>query len=237
MTKTVRLIVIGDDILTKTQRLHEVMARVYEKKNFTVDELAEEFQVSYRTMLRYLQELSGLGVPLYSEVGKHGGYSLLKSSSQKNSHLSFNRVTKPATHIVGVEFQAPFTAVYMSKVHIPRLWEELNSRENEINNIISSENRVGVSLSRNRTYHYIAGIEVVNPKWAPENMVSVTLPTREYAVYSHFGEMSRTEIDETYLYMLKKIRNQGLDHDPNAYSLEIFKPERPNEISVYIPLK
>lgn len=55
-------------ILTKTQRLNEVMARVYEKKKFTVDELAEEFQVSYRTMLRYLQELSGMGVPLYSET-------------------------------------------------------------------------------------------------------------------------------------------------------------------------
>lgn len=63
-------------ILTKTQRLNEVMARVYEKQKFTVDELAEEFQVSYRTMLRYLQELSGMGVPLYSEVGKHGGYSI-----------------------------------------------------------------------------------------------------------------------------------------------------------------
>lgn len=99
------------------------------------------------------------------------------------------------------------------------------------------ENRVGVSLSRNRVYHYIAGIEVANPKLTPENMVTVTLPIREYAVYSHFGEMSRMEIDETYFFMLEKIRKQGLDHDPTAYSLEVFKQEKPNEISVYIPLK
>lgn len=44
----------------------------------TVKELAHEFRVSARTILRDLQELSELGVPLYSEVGPHGGYRILK---------------------------------------------------------------------------------------------------------------------------------------------------------------
>jgi|GEM_PF-2325607 len=35
-------------MMTKTQRLHEVIARVYERQRFTVDELAKEFGVSYR---------------------------------------------------------------------------------------------------------------------------------------------------------------------------------------------
>jgi predicted transcriptional regulator YdeE len=224
-------------MLTKTRRINEVMVRVYEKQKFTVDELAVEFQVSYRTMLRYLQELSGMGVPLYSEVGKHGGYSILKSTSHKSSPGSFNRVIKPMTHIIGIEFKAPFTAVYMAKVHTPKLWDELSKREQEINNPIDKEYRTGVSLSRNRIYHYIAGIEVLNPKWIPEGMVSVTLPPREYAVYSHFGEMSKAETDETYFFILERLRKQGLDHDPNAYSLEVFKHDNLNQLSVYIPLK
>jgi predicted DNA-binding transcriptional regulator YafY len=77
--------------LTKTQRLNEVGSRIYEKQQFTVDELAEEFQVSYRTMLRYLQELSGMGIPLYSEVGKHGGYSVLKSRTPPKPSGLFQR--------------------------------------------------------------------------------------------------------------------------------------------------
>jgi predicted DNA-binding transcriptional regulator YafY len=44
-----------------------------------VKELAEEFGVSSRTMLRDLQELSGLGIPLYSEVGPNGGYRVLQN--------------------------------------------------------------------------------------------------------------------------------------------------------------
>lgn len=50
---------------------------VNRKRKFTVGELADEFGVSKRTILRDLQELGELGVPLYSEVGPHGGYQVL----------------------------------------------------------------------------------------------------------------------------------------------------------------
>jgi len=61
----------------KSRRLIELMMAVNRMRRFTVRELAEQFEVSQRTMLRDLQELSALGVPLYSEVGPHGGYQVL----------------------------------------------------------------------------------------------------------------------------------------------------------------
>ncbi|WP_019637744.1 helix-turn-helix transcriptional regulator [Paenibacillus fonticola] len=64
--------------MTKAQRLMELIFAVNRKRRFTVKELAHEFSVSARTILRDLQELSELGVPLYSEVGPHGGYRILK---------------------------------------------------------------------------------------------------------------------------------------------------------------
>lgn len=67
--------------MTKSQRLLEVMISINARKKFTVDQLAQEFGVSYRTMHRYLQELSALGMPLYAEPGKHGGYSMLNEST------------------------------------------------------------------------------------------------------------------------------------------------------------
>jgi predicted DNA-binding transcriptional regulator YafY len=63
--------------MSKSKRLLELMMTVNRKRKFTVKELAEEFHVSTRTILRDLQELSELGVPLYSEVGPHGGYQVL----------------------------------------------------------------------------------------------------------------------------------------------------------------
>ncbi|GIP39830.1 DeoR family transcriptional regulator [Paenibacillus sp. J31TS4] len=63
--------------MPKSQRLVEMMLTVNRKRTFTVKELAREFGVSSRTILRDLQELSELGVPLYAEVGPHGGYRVL----------------------------------------------------------------------------------------------------------------------------------------------------------------
>ncbi len=63
--------------MSKSKRILELMMTVNRRRKFTVKELAQEFGVSQRTILRDLQELSELGVPLYSEVGPHGGYQVL----------------------------------------------------------------------------------------------------------------------------------------------------------------
>src|SRR5918995_6292374 len=52
------------------------MVRVQARPRFTAAELAEEFGVSRRTILRDLQALSGMGVPLRSTPGPGGGFSL-----------------------------------------------------------------------------------------------------------------------------------------------------------------
>jgi len=47
------------------------------KRKFTARDIAYEFKVSVRTAHRYLLELSEMGVPLYTEPGRNGGYRLL----------------------------------------------------------------------------------------------------------------------------------------------------------------
>lgn len=64
--------------MPKAKRLIELLMTINTKKKFTVGELAREFDVSKRTILRDLQELSEAGLPLYSEVGANGGYQVLK---------------------------------------------------------------------------------------------------------------------------------------------------------------
>ena len=64
--------------MSKAERLIEMMITINAKKDFTAGELAKEFSVSRRTILRDLQELEQAGFPLYSEVGAAGGYHILK---------------------------------------------------------------------------------------------------------------------------------------------------------------
>lgn len=64
--------------MQKSQRLIQLIMRINAKPSFTVRELADEFGLSTRTITRDLQELSELGVPVYSIQGRGGGYRLLR---------------------------------------------------------------------------------------------------------------------------------------------------------------
>ncbi|MBA2712925.1 MAG: HTH domain-containing protein [Rubrobacteraceae bacterium] len=62
--------------MSRTARLLELLVRVQTKPRFTAAELAEEFGVSRRTILRDLRALSEMGIPLRSTPGPGGGYTL-----------------------------------------------------------------------------------------------------------------------------------------------------------------
>lgn len=63
--------------MSKAQKLFDLIAYVNTKRQFTASEVARDFDISVRTAHRYLLELDGMGVPLYTEQGKNGGYRLL----------------------------------------------------------------------------------------------------------------------------------------------------------------
>ncbi len=63
--------------MSRTARLLETLITLQTKPRFTVAEIAALLGVSRRTMLRDLQELSAMGVPLAATPGPHGGYGLI----------------------------------------------------------------------------------------------------------------------------------------------------------------
>ena len=77
--------------MSRTARLLELLIRVQTKPRFTSWELAEEFGVSRRTMLRDLQALSEMGVPLRSTPGPGGGYSLPRGGRRLSPSLTVGR--------------------------------------------------------------------------------------------------------------------------------------------------
>ncbi|RIX51466.1 YafY family transcriptional regulator [Paenibacillus nanensis] len=64
--------------MQKSQRLIQLIMMINARRSFTVKELADEFGLSTRTITRDLQELSELGIPIYSVQGRGGGYKLLR---------------------------------------------------------------------------------------------------------------------------------------------------------------
>ncbi len=60
-------------------RLLSMLFLFQSRRQWTVSELSKELDVSDRTIHRYIGMLEEMGIPLYSERGPYGGFSLLRS--------------------------------------------------------------------------------------------------------------------------------------------------------------
>ncbi|RAL21993.1 DNA-binding transcriptional regulator [Thermoflavimicrobium daqui] len=63
--------------VSKAKLLFELIMYVNARRQFTARDVAYEFNISLRTVHRYLSELGEMGVPLYTEPGRNGGYRVL----------------------------------------------------------------------------------------------------------------------------------------------------------------
>ena len=62
--------------LSKAKRLLDILIFA-SAKTFTAQEIADEFNISVRTVHRYILDLSDMGLPIYAEQGRNGGYKVL----------------------------------------------------------------------------------------------------------------------------------------------------------------
>jgi predicted DNA-binding transcriptional regulator YafY len=61
----------------KSSRLISIVLLLQANERMTADELAEELEVSVRTIYRDIDSLQEAGIPLYAEAGHYGGYRLV----------------------------------------------------------------------------------------------------------------------------------------------------------------
>jgi predicted DNA-binding transcriptional regulator YafY len=63
--------------MSKTKRLLDILVFINTKRMFIAQEIADEFNISIRTVHRYIIDLSDMGLPIYAEQGRNGGYKVL----------------------------------------------------------------------------------------------------------------------------------------------------------------
>jgi len=69
-------------------RLFKIIYLLLDKSPITAGELAEQLEVSKRTILRNIDKLSSAGIPVYSKQGHSGGICLMEGFSLSKSLLS-----------------------------------------------------------------------------------------------------------------------------------------------------
>lgn len=63
--------------MRKSERLHDMMIYLNDKKSFHLKDIMEKYTISKSTALRDIQSLEEIGMPIYSSSGRNGYYGIL----------------------------------------------------------------------------------------------------------------------------------------------------------------
>ncbi len=65
--------------MKKSERINDMMLYLSDKHYFNLRDIMHRYDVSKSTALRDIQSLESIGMPIYSEQGRHGRYGILKN--------------------------------------------------------------------------------------------------------------------------------------------------------------
>lgn len=92
----------------KIDRLIAITMILINKKKITAKELANYFEVSVRTIQRDMDHLTMAGVPLFSDVGKNGGYSIVENYKMDKNFLNTNEADMLIALLENIETIVPY---------------------------------------------------------------------------------------------------------------------------------
>ncbi len=86
----------------RESRLFRIVYYLLQNGKATASELAQEFDVSIRTIYRDIDSISSAGIPIYATQGKRGGISILKNYTLDKSLLSEQEQEQILTALQGI---------------------------------------------------------------------------------------------------------------------------------------
>lgn len=78
--------------MRKVERINIIMRYINNRAHFTISEIMQEFHISRSTAIRDIREIETMGMPLVAEVGRDGGYFVMKNSVLPTVRFTDNEI-------------------------------------------------------------------------------------------------------------------------------------------------
>lgn len=78
--------------MKKIERINIIMRYINNRAQFTISEIMREFNISRSTAIRDIREIEAMGMPLVTEVGRDGGYFVMKNSVLPTVRFTDNEI-------------------------------------------------------------------------------------------------------------------------------------------------
>ena len=140
-------------VMKKSERLNHELIFLNNKKSFNLIDLMNEFGISKRTALRDIQDLEQLGLSLYVENGRHGGYKIINKDILIPVYFDNAEITsiffalKALTLLSATPFKKSYEKIY------EKLMSILSKEQKEyVLNVIESVNYTSFPPVNNSNY-------------------------------------------------------------------------------------
>lgn len=144
-------------------------------------------------------------------------------------------VKKESFTVVGMKYHGQAL-----KNEIPQLWQTFMGRMGEVKNIVGCGNSFGVSLNfdeQSKEFDYIAAYEVSPAEDVPADLVTLEIPSAEYAVFICTLPTIKQVYEHIYGVWMPQSGHQRAAGPEFEFYDEKFDPSNPaSEMSVYIPI-
>jgi predicted DNA-binding transcriptional regulator YafY len=201
--------------MAKNDNMLAILWMINSGSKITAKQIAEKLEINIRTVYRYIDSLCASGVPIVSDAGQNGGYSLLS-----------NFIHAPLFFDIEEQKALLHAAVFANEAGYP-FSESLNNATQKLK-MYSNREQESI-LNR-----HLAGFEVLNRDIAPS--VKLTLEELERAVANEYSveieyrtshdEQPRPRVIDPYgmLYWNNKWYTVGFCHLRNE--IRSFRAER-----------
>lgn len=168
--------------------LYGIMLTLLTKKKASRQYLAEKFEISERTVSRYIDTLAESGVPIYSIAGREGGYSISDEYKLDNTLFSPEELSRIITCVKAIPEDK------INKSVIDKL-EHLSLRKNKNQFLVNNDKLVIDAASWSNPEIFRHKMDVLNE--ALEKGVSVSMK------YIDRHQLSSVRVFDPYSVVLK----------------------------------
>jgi predicted transcriptional regulator YdeE len=144
-----------------------------------------------------------------------------KYDEERNA-MSIKVVNKETCRVVGIHIVCPFNDMV---IEIPKTWDILKTRLNEISGRTDSDKVIGFypQLSEDNDKdkcHYYICVEVLGDVLVPSGMVSLEIPAHRYVSFFYKGSLN-DYMNKAYSKVNEYIKEHELHNNENTYVLEV----------------
>ncbi|MDT8978761.1 YafY family protein [Paenibacillus sp. chi10] len=215
--------------MNKSERLQDMLRYLNSREFFNLQDLMDKYQISKSTALRDIRSLEQLGMPIYSEYGRHGRYGILQ-----------NRLLSPVIFTLDEVYALYFAMLTLQSYQSTPFHMHVNQLQEKFEKCLSQEQikkirsmKKVLQLESNQHHHVSFYLEQILKSILHENICTIQYARNKgsksyrvqfFKISAKFGQWYATGIEvntnQQRVFRCDKVTSMQVEAEESRFSLD-----------------